>query len=356
MTIWWRRGCVAPLALVFAVMLVGSCWFTRRAWSQGARPSRTATAHLIEAATELMQQQQQQQPIRIACVGDSITDGFMASSTAMSYPAQLQGLLGAHYRVMGFGVGGTTAIKDQPFGRSYWTTKQFQESLASRPDIVVIMLGTNDACRDTWCTKMQDFVPDYNELINRYKRLPSLPRVLIAVPPPIYDGRKYRLIPRINNRLFFDLIPQIACDITIPIYDVFAQHCPLSRDLQVQPACEWISDGVHPNDEGYKAIAQAVADAIVHPIAASAPGTSCLTAALTTVQTRGRAVAHDDGFCRTPSTVFTRIPSSVSSVSSSYYATPFVAVDHGVSSTIFPAVAASGAAADSFLAGRAESS
>ncbi|MEY4378897.1 MAG: hypothetical protein RLZ85_778, partial [Verrucomicrobiota bacterium] len=47
------------------------------------------------------------EPIKVACVGDSITLGSGAQK-GKSYPAQLQGLLGDGYQVGNFGVSGRT--------------------------------------------------------------------------------------------------------------------------------------------------------------------------------------------------------------------------------------------------------
>lgn len=80
-------------------------------------------------------------PIRLACVGDSITqgDGLAADD---SYPSQLQALLGEEWKVGNFGVSGRTLLKkgDHP----YWTESAYQKALEFEPDVVIIMLGTND--------------------------------------------------------------------------------------------------------------------------------------------------------------------------------------------------------------------
>ena len=57
------------------------------------------------------------EPIKVACVGDSITQGSGAQK-GKSYPAQLQGLLGEGYLVGNFGVSGRTLLKKGDF--PYW--------------------------------------------------------------------------------------------------------------------------------------------------------------------------------------------------------------------------------------------
>ena len=49
-------------------------------------------------------------PIRVACIGDSITAGFGAGR-GNAWPAQLQKVLGALWEVRNFGVSGTTLMK-----------------------------------------------------------------------------------------------------------------------------------------------------------------------------------------------------------------------------------------------------
>ena len=85
---------------------------------------------------------------RIACVGDSITAGSCSSGEPAFYPSQLQDLLDAEYgsgayNVTNFGESGATMQKkgDSP----YWERASFPKLVAETWDIVVIMLGTNDA-------------------------------------------------------------------------------------------------------------------------------------------------------------------------------------------------------------------
>ena len=91
--------------------------------------------------------------IRIACVGDSITYGTSVANRAMnSYPAKLEALLGkAVVKVGNFGKPSAYVLaSDNPYNvktdasLSYKNTAEFRASLAFDPDVVIIMLGTND--------------------------------------------------------------------------------------------------------------------------------------------------------------------------------------------------------------------
>ena len=71
-------------------------------------------------------------PIRVACIGDSITE---RSSNA----SDLQTLLGANYSVNNFGVSGSTVTLNSY--KPYMQQPQFQIAEDYELDIVIIMLG-----------------------------------------------------------------------------------------------------------------------------------------------------------------------------------------------------------------------
>eukprot|EP00596_Hydrurales_sp_CCMP1899_P009376 CAMPEP_0119039156 /NCGR_PEP_ID=MMETSP1177-20130426/8504_1 /TAXON_ID=2985 /ORGANISM="Ochromonas sp, Strain CCMP1899" /LENGTH=155 /DNA_ID=CAMNT_0007002687 /DNA_START=43 /DNA_END=507 /DNA_ORIENTATION=- len=84
----------------------------------------------------------------VSCVGDSITKGSGSSKSLISYPSLLQKRLGKKFHVANYGVGGASAsrISDIP----YWNTEPYKASLRSKPHIVILQLGTNDAKNTTW--------------------------------------------------------------------------------------------------------------------------------------------------------------------------------------------------------------
>ena len=76
-------------------------------------------------------------------MGDSITAGVHSSGAAHTYPSQLQDLLGDKYAVTNLGACGSTMLKH---GNSpYWQRPQYKALTEAKWDVVVIMLGTNDA-------------------------------------------------------------------------------------------------------------------------------------------------------------------------------------------------------------------
>ena len=87
--------------------------------------------------------------IRVACIGNSITDGHgIEMASQYGYPALLQKALGSDYWVKNFGVSGRTMLNkgDVP----YMNEQAWRDAQAFQPDIAIIKLGTNDTKPQNW--------------------------------------------------------------------------------------------------------------------------------------------------------------------------------------------------------------
>ncbi len=186
--------------------------------------------------------QKQQSPIRIACVGDSLTEGS-------DYPNELWMLLGSNYTVGTFGKGGTTVSLDAP--TPYLQQAAFQEAKDFHPDIVVIMLGTNDAL-PAFQIYNAFFVDDYLRIITELQALQSKPQIWIVLPPPIFHNGT-GLSTEFFSQNIIPKIQEAANQTNLPTINVYAA-------LNSRPDC--FPDGVHPNTEGSKLIAQEVYKAL----------------------------------------------------------------------------------------------
>src|SRR5699024_7437733 len=67
----------------------------------------------------------------------------------------------------------------------YDTTDSYQESLDANPEIVIIMLGTNDTKKGNW-EGPEKFKKAYKNLVNSYLELESVERVILASPPTLF--------------------------------------------------------------------------------------------------------------------------------------------------------------------------
>jgi lysophospholipase L1-like esterase len=187
-------------------------------------------------------------PIKVACVGDSITQGAGAAK-GKSYPSQLQELLGDKYQVGNFGVSGRTLLKKGDF--PYWKEKKYQDALAMEPAIVVIMLGTNDTKPQNWKFEAE-FEADYRELVKSFQSLKSKPKVFVCRPVPVPGKGNYGIneeniqkeIPRVDA-----LAKELGCS-------VIDMHAALVKTPEMLP------DRVHPNTAGAGEMAKAAAKAI----------------------------------------------------------------------------------------------
>ena len=126
------------------------------------------------------------EPVRVACIGDSITYGYgLADRENQSYPAQLQALLGDGYRVGNFGRNGTTLLRRGH--RPYIDQPEFAAALSFGADIYVIHLGVNDTDPRDWPDYRDDFVGDYLALMDTLRSANPGARFYIAAITPIGD-------------------------------------------------------------------------------------------------------------------------------------------------------------------------
>jgi len=189
---------------------------------------------------------EEQYMLRVACVGDSITEGTgLRNPSQESYPAQLASKLGDGWSVGNFGKKSATVLKNGT--TPYWNTHVFTLSRDFNPDIVIIMLGTNDAKPVNWQYKSK-FIANYTELIQVYKNLTSHPIVYICYPPPVYGEPAGITDARIKNEVI-PMIAQVASQNSVEVIDIYST---LSNKKSLFP------DKVHPNKEGAEQLAHKV--------------------------------------------------------------------------------------------------
>lgn len=213
----------------------------------------TITAMLL--FTSALGFSEKETPIKVACVGDSITFGFgIKNRGKQSYPAQLAELLGEGWTVGNFGRNGRTVLKQ---GHApYWETPEYQAALKMEPDIVIIKLGTNDIREMNWEKHHGEYVSDYVALIRSFQELPNQPKIWICYPVPIYPGHEKFQFG--NELLKTELIPkvdEVAAQTGAKIIDL---NTALSGKKKMFP------DNVHPNAEGAREIAREVSKALTN--------------------------------------------------------------------------------------------
>ncbi|MBR0036394.1 MAG: hypothetical protein IJP70_02000 [Bacteroidales bacterium] len=196
--------------------------------------------------------------IRVACVGNSITEGYgLKNKSEESYPARLQELLGDGYKVMNFGLSGHTLLTktDRPYINPPKKVKKhrFHEALASDPDIVTIKLGTNDSKTPYDSLLHADFTKDLNALIDSFQALPSHPYIYLCLPIPA-DGEIWTIRDSVIENEVLPRIKAVAAQRNLPVIDLYTPMKPFPELLQ---------DRIHPTRGGAMIIAEEIARRIL---------------------------------------------------------------------------------------------
>jgi acyl-CoA thioesterase-1 len=177
-------------------------------------------------------------PTRILAFGDSLTSGYGLAEED-SFPAQLERALTAarqNVKLINGGVAGDTSAGG--LARLDW-------SLADKPDLVILELGSNDGLRglDPAATRK-----NLAQMLTRLAQL-QIPTLLIGMKAPRNLGPDYVAA--------FD-----------PIYEELAQEFRVSLDpffldgVAGDPALNQ-SDGIHPNAEGVALIVKRIAPEVI---------------------------------------------------------------------------------------------
>ena len=189
------------------------------------------------------------QPVRIVCVGDSITAGYgLKLENKTAYPFILNELLGPDYEVFNFGRSATTMSQAGDF--PFWITKEFSNVFAAQPNIITIKLGTNDTKPQNW--NIKTYLDSYQAMIDTFRTIKSHPKIILCNPVPVYQDRW-----GINDStLVYGVIPaiqELADRNKLYIIDLYT-------GMQNQAAN--FPDGVHPNEKGMQQMAKLIAAAL----------------------------------------------------------------------------------------------
>ncbi len=191
-----------------------------------------------------------EQAVRVACIGNSITDGMgIDMSDSRGYPATLQRLLGKGYNVKNFGVSARTLLNkgDHPYMRE----EAWRDALAFRPDIVVVKLGTNDAKDYNW-QHAADFGPDLQEMVDSLRRLPSKPQVYLCSPIRARDI--WGISDSVIVKGEMPIIQRVAKKNKLHYIDLHTEFD--ETEGMMQP------DGIHPTEKGAAQLAKIIASHI----------------------------------------------------------------------------------------------
>ena len=199
--------------------------------------------------------------LKIACLGDSITAAVNLEKEEnyqqYAYPARLKELLGAE-EVYNLGIGGSS------IGR-YWSdayVERYRE-IPEDVDIIIVMGGTNDG----FCVSDKEFgslderayrtfCGDLDELMRGLRENYPDADIFFATPFPnilqdyLMRERDY-LLPQ---QRFVDVIITLAKEYDYRVIDLYNSNILDSHDVDIVE--DYVPDGVHANQEGYRIIAE----------------------------------------------------------------------------------------------------
>jgi lysophospholipase L1-like esterase len=173
---------------------------------------------------------------------------------------------------------------------SYWGSDQFTNTTdpTSAPDIITIMLGTNDAKYCNWFGPVNgeprgagtQFAADYVKMVKLFKALPSKPKVYVVLPPPGISQcaatgpagnasvcLAYNMSFTAINEIFPVLQRQIAkdggADGVIDVWSALnGTSCTTGPQAGQVPPCPSTVDGIHPYPNSLAVIAETIATTI----------------------------------------------------------------------------------------------
>lgn len=211
--------------------------------------------------------------IRVACVGNSITDGHgIEMAPQYGYPALLQKKLGDGYWVKNFGVSGRTLLNNGDY--PYMKETAWKDAQAFNPDIVIIKLGTNDSKPQNW-KYAAEFKKDLQQMITtlcpqlaqpakkkgkKTKKaslneggMEQTPKIFLCTPIPAFKS-SWDINENIIKNEIIPIEQEVAREYGLQVIDLHTLFA--DGEEMVQP------DGIHPNEKGVQSMANAIAEAL----------------------------------------------------------------------------------------------
>lgn len=191
-------------------------------------------------------------PRAIACVGDSITYGAgVQDPDTHAWPALLKERLGDDAVVYNLGVNGRTLLSTGEL--PYTSEPQYEQSLGLQYASYLIMLGTNDANAPDF--DAEAFRDGARQFLQRYVDHAGATHVVVMLPPKVFvtdeaTASSHASLDK-NIQAELPIIQEVADELGIATIDLY-------HFTEGHP--EWFADGIHPNEEGNRQLADYIYD------------------------------------------------------------------------------------------------
>ena len=189
------------------------------------------------------------QPVKIVCLGDSVTGIYYHTGGRRAYPEMLEFALRMTYpkadvTVVNAGISGNKT--DDGLNRLQ------KDVLDLKPDLVTVMFGLNDLT----VLPVTDFRANLAQIIRRCRAVGA--EVMLCTPNSVITTPG-RPVPKLIE--YCNAIKEVAAEQQAPVCDIYAayealhSHDPLAWRLL-------LSDEIHPNMDGHKLDAETLVLAI----------------------------------------------------------------------------------------------
>lgn len=198
-------------------------------------------ARPVPEATAASEQAPAAEPTLIVCMGDSITAGYGVYTEDEMYSAYLQALLGESARVIAYGTPGETLHEASVYS---------SPALRAQADMVLLQFGSNDASPSLF--RADAFRESAETLLDTHIDALGAENVAFLLPPCIY--------PADGGIASFGMSEETLNEVRHILTEVCAEKGVAVVDLcsATSGHPEWFPDGVHPNADGNRAIADAI--------------------------------------------------------------------------------------------------
>ncbi|MGM9647987.1 MAG: GDSL-type esterase/lipase family protein [Eubacteriales bacterium] len=194
--------------------------------------------------------------IKVACIGDSITHGTTSDDeSAYNYPVYLQQMLGYDYYVEKYGAPGFSMTSTDTFSYMSYSA-MYKGSQEAKPDVVIIMLGTND-CNPfddykDWSdpNRATTFKKSAGTMIDAYRRANRDVQVYLMTPPTVPGNADWANNVKTHAVPLITEVAEAKECYLIDIYSWSRKNTSVFTDNG--------GDGLHPKNENYEKLAQAV--------------------------------------------------------------------------------------------------
>lgn len=191
----------------------------------------------------------QGEPIKIVCLGDSVTGVYYHTGGRRAYTDMLklaleQGFPGVEFTAINAGVSGNTTVDA--------LARLEKDVISHKPDLVTIMFGLNDMTR----VSKEDYRANLKSIIARCREAGA--EVVLCTPNSVTDTPD-----RPTSKLleYAAVVREVAESEKVTLADCYNAF----EAIRAKAARSWdflMSDEIHPNMDGHRELAQTIAYAV----------------------------------------------------------------------------------------------